>query len=193
MGLETFTGKVSDLVITNPPGTDPKSQGDDHICGVKKTIVGQSVNMQIGQSSTATQNFTFVSATDGTVKLARGNSGATTQDVMTVDSLGKVAFPQSVRAILSKSITIGTVYTNNTGLEIAFNAVVNSPSGVRVVTLVINGLVVASARAEFNVSDSFISGTVPIGGTFLVALVTGTGGVLTGNLLMNGPAGGVTP
>jgi hypothetical protein len=39
MGLEVFTGKISDLVITNPPGTDPKSQGDDHIRGIKKTMV----------------------------------------------------------------------------------------------------------------------------------------------------------
>ena len=48
--------------------------------------------VQIGQSPTATQNFTLAvpSAPDGTIKLARGNSGATTQDVLSVDASGNV-------------------------------------------------------------------------------------------------------
>jgi len=102
MGLETFTGKVSDLVATNPPGTDPKSQGDDHLRGIKKTIIGQSVNMQIGQNSDPTHNFSASTNDDGTMKLARGNAGATTQDVMTVDSAGKVAFPQMGQLLAPK-------------------------------------------------------------------------------------------
>ena len=39
MGLETFTGAVSALVPTNPTSGDPEAQGDDHIRGVKKTII----------------------------------------------------------------------------------------------------------------------------------------------------------
>jgi hypothetical protein len=48
--------------------------------------------VQIGQSPTATQNFTLAvpSSPDGTIKLARGNSGATTQDVLTVDASGNI-------------------------------------------------------------------------------------------------------
>lgn len=48
--------------------------------------------VQIGQSPTATQNFTLAvpSAPDGTIKLARGNAGATTQDVLSVDASGNV-------------------------------------------------------------------------------------------------------
>jgi len=44
--------------------------------------------VQIGQSGTATQNFTLAvpSSPDGTIKLARGNAGATTQDVISVDA-----------------------------------------------------------------------------------------------------------
>jgi len=38
MGLEVFTGKIADLVPTWPTGTDPKSQGDDHLRGIKLTI-----------------------------------------------------------------------------------------------------------------------------------------------------------
>ena len=48
--------------------------------------------VQIGQSPTATQNFTLAvpSSPDGTIKLARGNAGATTQDVLSVDASGNV-------------------------------------------------------------------------------------------------------
>jgi hypothetical protein len=48
--------------------------------------------VQVGQSPTATQNFTLAvpSSPDGTIKLARGNSGATTQDVLSVDANGNI-------------------------------------------------------------------------------------------------------
>ena len=51
--------------------------------------------IQIGQSATATQNFTLSvpSSPDGTIKLARGNAGATTQDILNVDASGVVSFP----------------------------------------------------------------------------------------------------
>jgi hypothetical protein len=49
-------------------------------------------NVQLGDSATASQNFTLtVPATpDGSMKLARGNAGATTQDILTVDASGNV-------------------------------------------------------------------------------------------------------
>jgi hypothetical protein len=49
-------------------------------------------SVQIGQSGTATQNFTLAvpSSPDGTIKLARGNAGATTQDVLSVDASGNI-------------------------------------------------------------------------------------------------------
>jgi hypothetical protein len=37
MGLETGN-YISDLVATNPPGTDPKSQGDDHLRLIKDVL-----------------------------------------------------------------------------------------------------------------------------------------------------------
>ena len=60
--------------------------------------------VQIGQSNTATANFALTAANaDGTVKLARGNVGATTQDVMTVASDGKVDFPAGLSAFLGSN------------------------------------------------------------------------------------------
>lgn len=47
--------------------------------------------VQIGDSTTAGNNFVLTSAIDnGTMKLARGNFGATTQDILTVDSSGNL-------------------------------------------------------------------------------------------------------
>jgi hypothetical protein len=54
---------------------------------------------QLGLSGDPAKNFTLSvpAAPDGTMKLARGNAGATTQDIMTVDADGKVAFPQGTK------------------------------------------------------------------------------------------------
>jgi hypothetical protein len=61
-----------------------------------KTLVSPKIKAgQFGDSGTATRNFTLTAeAADGTMKLARGNAGATTQDIMTVDSAGRATFPQ---------------------------------------------------------------------------------------------------
>lgn len=48
--------------------------------------------LQIGQSNIATENFTLAipASPSGAIKLARGNSGATTQDVLSVDPSGNI-------------------------------------------------------------------------------------------------------
>jgi len=57
----------------------------------------KAIRSQIGLSSTASQNFTLdASAANGTLKLARGNAGATTQDILTVDAAGVVTMNQGV-------------------------------------------------------------------------------------------------
>jgi len=84
--------------------------------------------VQIGQSPTATDNFTLAvpSSPNGTIKLARGNSGATTQEVMTVSNTGVVSFPQGFNGAITGDITanvignltgnvIGDVTGNTTG------------------------------------------------------------------------------
>jgi len=67
----------------------------------------KSNSVQIGQSATATQNFTLSvpSSPDGTIKLARGNSGATTADVLSVDASGNVTATLSASSIPNASIT----------------------------------------------------------------------------------------
>lgn len=57
------------------------------------------IRAQLGLSSTPANNFTWdASADNGTAKLARGNAGATTQDILTVDANGRVAMPNNVVA-----------------------------------------------------------------------------------------------
>lgn len=86
---------------------------------------------QLGQSNTATNNFTLTAeAADGTMKLARGNAGATTQDIITVASNGVVDFPQLAR-------TLGTSgsFTLPGGLIVKWGAVPSLvASGTSVVT-----------------------------------------------------------
>lgn len=56
----------------------------------------KTIKQQLGLSVTPANNFTFdASADNGTMKLARGNAGATTQDILTVAANGRVAFPQN--------------------------------------------------------------------------------------------------
>ena len=82
--------------------------------------------VQVGQSPTATQNFTLAvpSSPDGTIKLARGNSGATTQDVMNVSNAGVVSFPQGLGNI-SSGTAIATGSTTARSLANRFADVVN--------------------------------------------------------------------
>jgi hypothetical protein len=62
--------------------------------------------VQLGDSATATNNFVWQTNVDGTAKLARGNVGATTQDILTVDAAGKVGLPaQTVSASTTNTVT----------------------------------------------------------------------------------------
>src|SRR5574343_715489 len=56
MGLETFTGWIKDLVSTNPAGTDPKSEGDDHLRGLKSTLKTQFSGLTQGKAITVTED-----------------------------------------------------------------------------------------------------------------------------------------
>lgn len=54
-------------------------------------------HVQLGDSTTATNNFLISSqSADGTMKIARGNDGATTQDILTVNASGVVTLPNNI-------------------------------------------------------------------------------------------------
>ena len=91
-----------------------------------------SVNqVQLGDSSTATNNFVWQTNTDGSCKLARGNAGATTQDILTVDTNGIVTLNQG------KQLTQGTAINTTSGTSHDFTSI---PSWVKKITLMFNGV-----------------------------------------------------
>lgn len=47
--------------------------------------------VQLGDNADATKNFVLRTNVDGTLTLARGNVGATTQDILTVNALGRIS------------------------------------------------------------------------------------------------------
>lgn len=79
-------------------------------------------HVQLGDSNTPANNFVLTSqANDGSMKLARGNFNATTQDILTVDAAGKVTLTQNAQTWqnMSGSRVSGTTYTNSTGQPIS--------------------------------------------------------------------------
>lgn len=91
-------------------------------------------SIQLGNSNTATQNFVWITNLDGTCKLARGNNGATTQDIITVDTNGKVAFTQGAAGSI---ITSGTAQATTSGTSIDFTSI---PSWVKRITVMLSGV-----------------------------------------------------
>lgn len=141
-------------------------------------------NVQLGDSVTAANNFVITAeANDGTMKLARGNKGATTQDVMTVDAAGKVAFPATQGAILqvqtftdAGSSTTSNVYTNlSAGLKPITPRSANST-----IIVSISGLFGCANSTGFNSVGNFqiYRDAVAnlIGASCQVSALTGSGG-----------------
>lgn len=63
--------------------------------------------IQLGENATATQNFTLRTNNDGTLTLARGNVGATTQDLLTADAAGVLS--ALGKQIFTRGNILGTV------------------------------------------------------------------------------------
>jgi hypothetical protein len=86
-------------------------------------------NLQIGDSGTASQNCTLTANGDGTFTLARGNIGATSQDLLTIDASGVIELTQR------DQIKSGTVINTTSG---TFHDYLAIPSWVKKITLMFN-------------------------------------------------------
>jgi hypothetical protein len=133
-------------------------------------------SVQLGDSVTASQNFVWQTNADGTAKLARGNVGATTQDIMTVDAAGKVSFPQGelpVRVWTAATLVAGTPYVNNTGAEMVLElTIISVTSGIFFATFTGVGSVQGTASAAAWVLSGLV--IVPIGATYTLSLGNAT-------------------
>jgi len=74
-------------------------------------------NVQVGQSVTATNNFTIYqpSSPDGTVRIGVGNSGATTADVASMSSSGNFSFNSGYGSVATAYACRAWVNFNGTG------------------------------------------------------------------------------
>jgi hypothetical protein len=106
-------------------------------------------SVQIGQSATATQNFTLSvpSSPNGTIKLARGNSGATTADILTVDASGNVTTTLAngivTPAKLSQPLTQATAVPFNSTASIIFTGI---PSWAKKISVLFDRITLSGAN-----------------------------------------------
>jgi hypothetical protein len=86
-------------------------------------------NVQVGQSVTATNNFTIYqpSSPDGTVRIGVGNSGATTADVASISSSGNFSFNSGYGSVATAYGCRAWVNFNGTG-TVAIRASANVSS-----------------------------------------------------------------
>ena len=106
----------------------------------------KAIKAQLGLSNTPANNFTITAEADnGTLKLARGNAGSTTQDILTVDASGLVGFP------VSKAI--------ETPVKDALNATGSAPVYACRAWVNFNGTGTVAIRASGNISSITDNGT----------------------------------
>lgn len=142
----------------------------------------KAIKHQLGLSVTPANNFTWdASADNGTAKLARGNAGATTQDIMTVDAAGKVTFPQNAQTIqdVKASRTLETVYTNSTALPITVMVAISSSVSPSAITATIGGVAMYGSSGYAAGVPMAITFVVPAGATYKVSLNAGTGTIMS--------------
>ena len=133
------------------------------------------IKAQLGLSHTPTNNFTLdASAQDGTMKLSRGNAGATTQDVMVVDAAGKVTFPAGSQMLgvgqtwqdVKASRVLGTTYTNTTGKPIGVSVSFQSTAQINSAILFVGATVSGQSSGGFTGAIYNLCAIVPPGGTY---------------------------
>jgi hypothetical protein len=124
MGLETVTD-IDDLDISNPLGTDPRSQGDDHIRNIKKALKTDFPSITGAMTATQAELNVLDGVTAGTVTASKGVVVDATSkvDVWNVDNL----------TIDGNTLTANTGAINITpaaGSAIVLDATINVDAGV---------------------------------------------------------------
>lgn len=129
----------------------------------------KSTNVQLGQSNTATQNFTLTAAaSDGTMKLARGNQGATTQDVLTVDASGNLG---SIDNSGLERMVLRTAVATTSGTAVDFTGI---PSWAKKITVMFNG-VSTNGGANYLVQLGTSGGLISTGYVSASSFITSAG------------------
>ena len=144
-------------------------------------------NVQVGQSGTATNNFTVYqpSTPDGTVRIGVGNSGATTLDVVTVSNAGNMTVTGTVNAT---TVTAAAVTSTSTPIPIASGgtgqvtqqAAINALTGTQTANRVLRSDGTDATLSQVALTTD-VTGTLPVanGGTGAATLTANN--VILGN------------
>lgn len=155
-GLASASASRTNLGLNNPVNYPVLNQSTTGSAATAANLLGRA---QLGTSGTAAQNFTLTAeAADGTMKLARGNAGATSQDILTVDATGKVSVPQS-------GLQFPKAWVNFNGTTGAIRSSYNVSSVTRVAAgdyrININAGVLADANYAVQLTPSNSGTTAP--------------------------------
>ena len=156
MALESTT-YIDGLVITNPTGTDPRSQGDDHIRLVKSTIRSTFPNVAGAMTATHTE-----------LNLIDGYTGTTAElNYNDIPTLGTVEPSKSVTAD-----AVGTTKKLKTQEQTEIVNAVGTVSTATAINFALGNVVTAvlASGGSFTVSNAPTSGVY---GKFKLILTNG--------------------
>ena len=156
MALESTT-YIDGLVITNPTGTDPRSQGDDHIRLVKSTIRSTFPNVAGAMTATHTE-----------LNLIDGYTGTTAElNYNDIPTLGTVESSKSVTAD-----AVGTTKKLKTQEQTEIVNAVGTVSTATAINFALGNVVTAvlASGGSFTISNAPTSGVY---GKFKLILTNG--------------------
>ena len=156
MALESTT-YIDGLVTTNPTGTDPRSQGDDHIRLVKSTIRSTFPNVSGAMTATHTE-----------LNLIDGYTGTTAElNYNDVPTLGTVEASRTVTAD-----AVGTTTNLKTKKQTEIVNVVGTVSGATAINFALGNVATAvlASGGSFTISNAPTSGVY---GKFKLILTNG--------------------
>ena len=144
MALESTT-YIDGLVTTNPTGTDPRSQGDDHIRLVKSTIRSTFPNVSGAMTATHTE-----------LNLIDGYTGTTAElNYNDIPTLGTVEPSKSVTAD-----AVGTTTNLKTKKQTEIVNAVGTVSSATAINFALGNVVTAvlASGGSFTISNAQTSG-----------------------------------
>ena len=156
MALESTT-YIDGLVITNPTGTDPRSQGDDHLRLVKSTLRSTFPNITGAVTATHTE-----------LNLIDGYTGTTAElNYNDVPTLGTVEASKTVTAD-----AVGTTTNLKTKKQTEIVNAIGTVSGATAINFALGNVVTAvlASGGSFTISNAPASGVY---GKFKLILTNG--------------------
>lgn len=187
MGIENAT-YIKDLIPTWPEGTDPKSQGDDHLRLIKAVLQDQFPGFTTDVAVTVTAdhlNDTPDSADmalkapladpafTGVPTAPTAAPGTDTTQIATTEFVNNAAIGvEQTWQVVTGSRALSTTYTNSTDKPIQVNVVLLCVVTTAEASLIIAGVVAdrSSGNSSYQINIK-LSGIVPPGATYRVDIV----------------------